>query len=135
MPEDLKGRAVAVPRTLVALGAGLLTFAVLSSLRLRVQYLAPQPPAVALLTTLLAYFGAGFTTGLFLLRGYVLTGGALGLLTVGVVWLELPLRERPLALADLLTALFAFAALGVMTCATGCAAAGRMRAHRAGVIR
>jgi hypothetical protein len=129
MQENLS-TAAAIPRTLVALGVGLLTFVILSSLRIRVQSLAPQPPAVALVLTLLVYLASGFVTGLFLTRAHGLAGGVLGLLTLGVVWFEVPLRSGGLALADLAAALLAFAALGVMTCAAGSAAAGFMRAQR-----
>lgn len=129
MPQDLRSPAAALARTLVALGVGLVTFAVLSSLRLRVQTLAPVPPAVSLGLTLLTYLGSGFATGLFLTRAYVLAGGVLGLLTVAVVCVEVPLRRGALNLADLAAALLAFAALGVATCAAGCAAAGFVRAR------
>jgi hypothetical protein len=134
MPQDPEAPTVALPRTLVALGVGLLTFGVLSSLRLRVQYVAPQPPAVELVLTLLLYLASGFTTGLFLRRAYVTSGSVLGLLTVAVVWFEVPLRRGGLARADLGAALLAFAALGIATCAAGSAAAGFLRARRAAVI-
>jgi hypothetical protein len=134
MSEDLR-TAVAIPRTLVALGVGLLTFVVLSSLRIRVQYLAPQPPAVGLLLTLLVYLVSGFATGVLLTRAYLLTGSVLGLFTVTVVWFEVPLRSGRLALADLATALVAFALFGVIACTAGCAAAGFVRARRARATR
>jgi len=124
-----------IARTLVALGVGLLTFVVLSSLRIRVQYLAPQPPAVGLVLSLLTYLVSGFATGMLLTRGHLPAGSVLGLFTVGVVWLEVPLRPGQLAPADLATALCAFAALGVVACAAGCAAAGFVRARRARVSR
>ena len=127
--------AAALPRTLVALGVGLLTFVVLSSLRIRVQTLAPQPPAVAVTLTLLMYLLSGFATGLFLTRAHALLGSVLGLLTVGVVWLEAPLNSGGLALADRAAALLAFAGLGVVTCAAGCVTAGFLRARRVRVAR
>jgi hypothetical protein len=37
------------------------------------------------------YLVSGFATGLFLRRGYLLAGSVLGLLTVAVVRLQLPL--------------------------------------------
>jgi hypothetical protein len=135
MPQQPDASAAAIPRTLVALGVGLLTFVVLSSLRVRVQYVAPQPPAVALLLSLLMYLVPGFVTGLFLTRGYLPAGAVLGLLTVTVVWFEAPLRAGALSLADLATALAAFAALGVIACSAGCAAAGFLRARRARAVR
>jgi hypothetical protein len=135
MPEDPDTTAAALPRTLVALGVGLLTFVVLSSLRIRVQYVAPQPPAIALLLSLLMYLVPGFVTGLFLTRGHLTAGAVLGLLTVTVVWFQAPLRAGALTLADLAAALAAFAALGVLTCTAGCAAAGFLRARRARGVR
>lgn len=134
MSLDVSTAAVAIPRTLVALGVGVLTFLVLSSLRIRVQSLAAQPPAVALGLTLLMYLVSGFATGLFLRRAYLLAGSVLGLLTVAVVRLQLPLRSGPLAVADLAAALLAFAVLGVIACAAGCAAAGFVRARRGRLI-
>jgi hypothetical protein len=135
MPEELNMAGTGIPRTLVALGVGVLTFVVLSSLRIRVQTLAPQPPAVAVALTLLMYVVSGFVTGLFLTRRHALLGSVLGLLTVAVVWLEAPLGSGRLALADLAAALLAFAALGVVACTAGCMAAGFLRAHRASVAR
>jgi hypothetical protein len=134
MQENLS-TAAAIPRALVALGVGLLTFVVLSSLRIRVQSLAPQPPAIALVLALLMYLASGFVTGLFLTRAHGLAGGVLGLLTVAVVWFEIPLRAGGLTPADLAAALLAFAASGMITCAAGSAAAGFVRAHRRGVTR
>lgn len=135
MPQDPDTSAAAIPRTLVALGVGLLTFVVLSSLRIRVQYVAPQPPAVALLLSLLMYLVSGFVTGLFLPRGHLPAGAVLGLLTVTVVWFEAPLRAGALTVADLATALAAFAACGVLICGAGCAAAGFLRTRRVRVVR
>jgi hypothetical protein len=135
MPGDPVTPAAALPRTLVALGVGLLTFVVLSSLRIRVQYFAPQPPAVGVLLTLLMYLLSGFATGLFLTRAYLLAGSVLGLFTVAVVWFELPLRSGQLNIADLAAALLAFAALGIATCAAGCVSAGFLRARRGGAIQ
>jgi hypothetical protein len=130
-PEDRMIAAATLPRTLVALGVGLLTFVVLSSLRIRVQTLTPQPPAVAVTLTLLMYLGSGFATGLLLLRAQALFGSVLGVLTVAVVWLEAPLGAARLGLADRAAALLAFAALGALTCAAGSVAAGFLRARRA----
>jgi len=135
MHEDLRASTATIPRTLVALGVGLLLFVVLSSLRIRWQYLAPQSAAVEAALTLLMYLVSGFATGLFLTRARMLTGSALGLLTVAVVWLELPLRTGELRVTDMAVALLAFAALGTVACAAGCAAAGFVRAGRARVTR
>jgi hypothetical protein len=130
MPEDERKSAATFPRTLVALGVGLLTFVVLSSLRIRVQILAPQPAAAAVTLTLLGYLVSGFATGLFLRRAHARLGALLGLLTVAVVWLEAPPGSERLHMADRVAAFLAFAALGVVACSAGCWAAGLLRARR-----
>jgi hypothetical protein len=122
--------AVGIPRTLIALAVGVLCFLLLSLLRIRVQFAAAPQPAVGLILTLLMYFLPGFVTGLLIPRASVIPGVVLGLLTVGVVWFEVPLRPSLSSWSDLATALVAFSALGIVTCGAGCAAAGYLRHRR-----
>jgi hypothetical protein len=122
--------AVAISRTLVALAVGVLSFLILSLLRIRLQFAASPQPAVGLTLTLLMYFLPGFVTGLLTPRASVIPGVVLGLVTVGVVWFEVPLRPSLLSWGDLATAIVAFSALGIVTCGAGCAAAGYLRHRR-----
>ena len=122
--------AVAIPRTLVALAVGVLSFLLLSLLRIRIQVAAAPQPAVGLTFTLFMYFLPGFVTGLLTPRASLIPGVVLGLLTVGVVWFEVPVRVSLLSWGDLATASASFSAIGMLTCGAGCAAAGYVRNRR-----
>jgi hypothetical protein len=111
----------------------IVTFGGLSSLRVRVQFLAPQPPALGPVLTLVMDLASGLVTGLLLPRASLRAAGVLALLTVGVLGRELPRRAGGLAPADPAVALGALAVLGVVACGAGCAAAGILRAQRARV--
>jgi hypothetical protein len=119
-----------VRTTLKALAIALALFAVLSYLRVRVQTAFALPPAVGLTLSFLMYFIPGWVLGLLVGRAPARAGALLGLLTVAVVWLEVPLQLGALAFSDVVIALLAFAGLGVLGCTAGSAAAAYGRNRR-----
>jgi hypothetical protein len=121
--------AITLRRIALALLAGLLAFAFLSYLRIQIQYAAAPPPAVGLILTVLMYLLPGCLVGYLVPRSPVISGALLGLLTVAVVWLEVPLRPGVVPWGEIAKALTAFSALGIIVCAGGSGAAAYLRAH------
>ena len=126
MPLD----ATALRRMALSLLAGLVAFAFLSYLRIQIQYAAAPPLAVSLILTALMYLLPGGLVGFLVPRSPLISGALLGLLTVGVVWLEVPLRPAVMPWGEIAKALTAFSALGIIVCAGGSSAAAYLRAHR-----
>lgn len=125
--------AITLRRIALALFAGLVAFAFLSYLRIQIQYAAAPPPAVGVILTVLMYLLPGCLVGFLVPRSPLIPGALLGLLTVGVVWLEVPLRPGVMPWGEIAKALTAFSALGIIVCAGGSSAAAYLRAHRLGV--
>ena len=122
--------AIALRRMALALLAGLVAFAFLSYLRIQIQYATAPPLAVGLILTAVMYLLPGCLVGFLVPRSPLITGALLGLLTVSVVWLEVPLRPAVLPWGEIAKALTAFSALGIIVCAAGSGAVAYLRAHR-----
>jgi|SRR5580693_876016 hypothetical protein len=125
--------AITLRRVALALCAGLVAFALLSYLRIQIQYAVAPPPVVGVILTVLMYLLPGCLVGFLVPRSPLFPGALLGLLTVGVVWLEVPLRPGVVPWGEIAKALAAFSALGIIVCAGGSGAAAYLHAHRLGV--
>jgi hypothetical protein len=116
-------RWLSTRRSLLALGVGLIAFAGLSILRIRMQYALLPPAALGFILTLLMYLVPGALVALLVPRFRLMHGAVLGLLTTFVVWFEVPLRPTLVSWSAIAQSLMLFAFLGVVVCLVGSAAA------------
>ena len=101
-------------RSLLALGLGLAVFTGLSILRIHIQYTFHPSATLGLALTVLMYVIPGALVGLLVPQFRLLHGAVLGLLTIFVVWSEVPLPSPGLPWLDVaqfivLAALFGIA--------------------------
>ena len=93
-------RSLFTARSLLALALGLAAFVGLSLLRIRIQYAFHPAAVLGALLTVLMYVLPGALVALLVPQFRLLHGTVLGLLTVFVVWLEVPLRSARLSWLD-----------------------------------
>jgi hypothetical protein len=116
-------RSLLTARSLIALAVGLLAFAGLSLLRIRIQH-AYYPSAVLGLTlTVLMYVIPGAIVGVLVPQLRLLHGAVLGLLTVLVVWFEVPPWPAELPRVDVAQFIAVATLFGVAVCVAGSGAA------------
>jgi len=87
-------------RSLLALALGLVAFVGLSLLRIQIQYAFHPAAVLGALLTVLMYVLPGALVALLVPQFRLLHGAVLGLLTVFVVWFEVPLRSAQLSCLD-----------------------------------
>ena len=116
-------RSLVTPRALLALSLGLVVFAGLSMLRIRVTYDFHPPATVGLLLTILMYLIPGMVVGLVARNFCLLHGALLGVLAAAVVWFEVPLQRALLAWTAVAQFLLMMVLFGAVIGAVGSIAA------------
>jgi hypothetical protein len=90
-------RIEAITRSLLAVVIGLIAFIGLSLLRIQLPQVIQASVFVRLLATLLMYLIPGALVGALAPRSRPLHAAVLGLLTVAVVWREIPLQRAAMS--------------------------------------
>jgi uncharacterized membrane protein len=116
-------RSLATVRSLLALAVGLITFAGLSILRIRIQYAWHPVAPIGFSLTVLMYLIPGVTVGLLASQFQLLHGVLLGLLAAAVVWFEVPLQRAAMSGTDAAQFLALIILFGAVVSAAGSVAA------------
>jgi hypothetical protein len=106
-------------RSLLALALGLMAFVGLSLFRIHLQFTLQPVAALGLVLTVLMYLLPGAIVALLVSERRLMHGAVLGLLTVCVVWCEVPLRSVPVSWLDLVKFVVFMVLFGVVVSTAG----------------
>ena len=127
----VRGRTVLsglTARSVATLSLGLILFALLSYVRIRIQFAYSPPAALGLALTVLMYLIPAIWVG-FTLQAWLWNGIALGLLSALVVWWEIHAQLTLVPALEAVKAVALFSIFSVLMCCSGSWGANYFRDH------
>jgi hypothetical protein len=106
-------------RSVRALAIGVFAFLCLTALRMRLPPAISANATLGLLLTMLMYLLPAASVGALTRQRRVLHGIIFGLLTAGVVWMEMPLQRAALKLPDITSLALLLTLFSLAVCVAG----------------